>query len=44
MCLLVIHHKEKKSICKDWDYSPNIVVTVAALTLKRKPLAVVDFW
>lgn len=32
MCFLVIHQEEKKSIRKDWDYIPNISVTVAALT------------
>jgi len=42
MCLLVIDGEEKKSICKDCDYIPNISVIVAALPLKRKPLAVVD--
>lgn len=43
MCLLVIYQEKKKSVHKDWDYIPNISVTVAALTWKRKPLAVVDF-
>lgn len=43
MCLLVIHQDKYKSVHKDWGYIPNVSVTVAVLTWKRKPLAVVEF-